>query len=106
MDKHLNIGVNFLEPVELVAAVGRRAKELRLSLGRRQADVAAAAGVPLSTLRRFEASGQTGFEVVARIAVALQAERQFGELFPPRDLRSLDEVLRGSRKRARARRKS
>lgn len=93
----------FIEPRELLSLVAARAKALRLSLGRRQADVAAAAGVPLTTLRRFESTGKVSFETVARIAVALGAEAEFGGLFPERDPRSLDDILRANRKRMRAR---
>lgn len=90
-------------PDEVCQTVGARAKELRLAAGQRQADLAAAAGVTLSTLKRFERSGQVGFETVVRVALALGAERGFAELFPPREARSLDDVLAASRKRQRAR---
>jgi transcriptional regulator with XRE-family HTH domain len=93
-------------PEELRVAVGRRAKELRLAKGLRQTDVAAAAGVPLSTVKRFESSGETGFAAVVRIAIALGAERAFAELFAVPDMRSLDDILRAQRKRIRARKKS
>jgi len=75
-----------------------------LSLGHRQQDVAERAGVPLSTLKRFERTGRAGFETVARIALALGAERAFEALFPPREARSLDEILARQAPRRRARR--
>ncbi len=90
-------------PPELCKLVGERARQLRLADGQRQADLAAAAGVTLSTLKRFEGSGQVGFETVVRIALALGAGRGFADLFPPPDPRSLDDILSASRKRLRAR---
>ncbi len=96
----------FYSPAELRAAVGSRARQLRLAKGLRQTDLAAAAGVPLSTLKRFESSGETGFGAVVRIAIALGAERAFSELFAAPDPRSLDDILRAERKRMRARKKS
>ncbi|MEA2666406.1 MAG: hypothetical protein QOI11_3350 [Candidatus Eremiobacteraeota bacterium] len=91
---------------ELADLVGERAKERRLARGMRQADLAEAAGVTLSTLKRFERSGTVGFEAVARIALALGAERELAALFPPAEARSLDEILVGNRKRVRARKKA
>ncbi|HEY0383084.1 MAG TPA: helix-turn-helix transcriptional regulator [Candidatus Elarobacter sp.] len=93
-------------PGELAVTVGSRARELRLAKGLRQTDVAAAAGVPVSTLKRFESRGDARFGAVVRIALALGAERAFAELFPALDTRSLDDILRGNRKRIRARKKS
>jgi transcriptional regulator with XRE-family HTH domain len=96
----------FYSPTELRVAVGNRARQLRLAKGLRQTDLAAAAGVPLSTLKRFESSGETGFGAVVRIAIALGAERAFSELFAGSDTRSLDDILRAERKRIRARKTS
>ena len=77
-----------------------------MARGLRQSDVASAAGVPLSTLKRFESTGEAGFGAVVRIAIALSAERPFSELFAVPDTRSLDDILRADRKRVRARKKS
>jgi transcriptional regulator with XRE-family HTH domain len=93
-------------PGELAAAVGGRARELRLARGMRQTDLAAAAGVTVSTLKRFESSGSAGFGAVVRVAFALGAERSLDELFAMPDTRSLDDILRMNRKRLRARKKS
>ncbi len=71
----------------------------------RQVDLAEAAGVTLSTLKRFERSGEVGFETIVRIALALGAEREFAALFPPPEARSLDQILAAGRKRLRARKK-
>ena len=90
-------------PNELCRLIGRRVKERRLALGIRQIDLSSKAGVPLSTLRRLEA-GEGSLETVARVAFALQAEREFAALFPALDARSLDDVLAANRTRKRARR--
>ena len=93
-----------LSPVELSEAIGRRAKERRLAMGLRQIDLADQAGIPLSTLKRFENQGDGSLETLTRVAFALRAEREFGALFPPHDARSLDEILAANRPRRRARR--
>jgi transcriptional regulator with XRE-family HTH domain len=95
---------SIFSPAELCEAVGRRAKERRLALGLRQIDLATQAGIPLTTLKRFENHGDGSLETVARVAFALRAEREFAELFPPHDSRSLDEVLAANNRRQRARR--
>jgi transcriptional regulator with XRE-family HTH domain len=91
-------------PAELCRAVGRRAKEARLSREYRQQDLAERAGVPVSTVKRFESTGRVAFEAVVRIAFALGVERDFETLFPPHDARSLDEILAAQRPRRRVRR--
>ncbi len=93
-----------LSPIELREAIGRRAKERRLALGLRQVDLAGQAGIPLTTLKRFENRGEGSLETVVRVAFALRAEREFGELFPPHDARTLDDILAANRRRRRARR--
>jgi len=90
-------------PAELCSGIGRRAKERRLALGLRQIDLAIQAGIPLSTLKRFENAGDASLETVARIAFALRAEREFGDLFKPHDARTLDDILASNRPRRRAR---
>jgi transcriptional regulator with XRE-family HTH domain len=89
-------------PREAAGAIGARARALRLAQNRRQADLATAAGVTLATLRRFEATGRVGFEAVIRVALALGAEREFALLFPAPEARSLDDILDGQHRRARA----
>jgi transcriptional regulator with XRE-family HTH domain len=91
-------------PGELCRGIAERARELRVASGQRQKDLAEQAGIPLSTLKRFERSGEVGFRTVVRIAIALRAQDGFAVLFPPREHRSLDEVLAGNRARQRVRR--
>ena len=99
------MNLSLYSPTEICKLVGSRARQLRLASGQRQTDLAAAAGVTLSTLKRFERSGEVGFETVVRIALALGAERELAALFPPREARSLDEILAANRPRVRARAK-
>jgi transcriptional regulator with XRE-family HTH domain len=84
-------------PQELIRAVGDRAKDRRLALGRTQEATAAGAGVSRATLVRFEQTGEARFDVIVRIAFALDAQDAFAALFPPVDLRTLDDVLTAAR---------
>ncbi|HEX6602329.1 MAG TPA: helix-turn-helix transcriptional regulator, partial [Solirubrobacterales bacterium] len=74
-----NIIAALRSPSEIAVEIGRRARERRLALGLRQADLAAAAGVPLATLKRFETGGRGSVETMARLALALRAERELLE---------------------------
>jgi transcriptional regulator with XRE-family HTH domain len=98
------LNFSLYSPGELCRRIGERARELRLASGQRQADVAEKAGIPLSTLKRFERTGEVGLHTVVRIALALGAEDGFAALFPPRERRSLDEIVAANRVRQRVRR--
>lgn len=95
--------LSLYEPREIGIQIGRRARTVRLAANKRQADLAAAAGVTLSTLRRFESTGRVGFEVVVRIALALGAVREFAALFPTPPVGSIDDIVKARRTRSRAR---
>lgn len=97
------MSVILFSPREISVRVGNRARERRLASGLRQADVAVRAGVTLSTLRRFEAGGNVGFDAVVRIALALGSEQEVADLFSPIETRSLDQILESQKKRYRAR---
>jgi transcriptional regulator with XRE-family HTH domain len=97
--------MNLLSPSELTKDIGTRAHDLRLQRGLRQVDLAQRAGVPLSTLKRFERTGQGSTDLLIRVAVALQAESALGQLFAERAPESLDEILARSRKPMRVRKR-
>jgi transcriptional regulator with XRE-family HTH domain len=86
---------NLLEmsPGTIRKRIGQRAQSARLAVRRSQADVARAAGVSLPTVQRFEAGANVSLDALVRIAVALNAERDLGDLFPLPDLRTIEQVL-------------
>ena len=94
--------------LETLRAVGARARELRLSQGLLQEELAEHAGVGLATVRRFEKAGRASIENVLRIATALSAEGVFDQMFEAPPYASLDEALARpkvtARRRARRRR--
>lgn len=82
-----------------------RCRELRLRQNLTQAEVAARAGIPLSTYRRFEQEGQLTVERFVAVLHALnQVEtlEQFLQPPPISDLRQLSEPV-PKRQRARLR---
>jgi transcriptional regulator with XRE-family HTH domain len=98
-----------LEPFdEMLAAIGERAKQLRLFRNFTQQELAIRARVGSATVQRFEKTGHISMENALRIAFALAADDEFRHLFQPPKYGSLDEALaepkkRAGRKRARKR---
>ncbi|MGC9991736.1 MAG: helix-turn-helix domain-containing protein [Candidatus Cybelea sp.] len=90
-------------PAEITRTLGAQAKARRLALGMRQVDLAAAAGVPITTVRRFEAGHNVGLDVVVNVALALRAEHELLNVFTVPSAGSIDDVLRRTRQRQRAR---
>jgi transcriptional regulator with XRE-family HTH domain len=92
---------------ETLAAIGERAKELRLFRNLTQQELAIRAGVGSATVQRFEKTGHIAMENALRIAFALGVDDGFRRLFELPKYGSLDEALeapkRAGRKRARKR---
>jgi transcriptional regulator with XRE-family HTH domain len=91
-----------------LAALGQRARNLRIFRQLRQGDLASRAGVALGTVARFERTGRASVENVLRIASVLGAAGGFERLFELPKYRTLDEALAhpagAGRLRVRARR--
>lgn len=96
------ISIILASPSDIVGAMAQRAKALRLSQNLSQEGLASRAGVSLGTLKLFERSGKASLETVLRIAFALGAEQEFGELFPPQPISRIEDVIEvAPRKRGR-----
>jgi transcriptional regulator with XRE-family HTH domain len=93
-------------PASLRKRIGRRARAARLAAGRTQAEVAAAGAISLPTLQRFEAGANVSLDVLARVAIVLNAERELSELFILPDARTIDEMLNRRALPQRGRRRS
>ncbi|MCB9689736.1 MAG: helix-turn-helix transcriptional regulator [Alphaproteobacteria bacterium] len=82
---------------QLVGAVAQRARRLRLDRNLTQQELAERAGMSLSSLRRFERTGEIAFLSLVRVAMALDASDGLGALFPEQ-VRSLDDLLEPPRR--------
>lgn len=82
--------------------IRRSARGLRLAHNMTQQALAEKSGVPLSTLKRFEQSGEISLAALLAIAGALGAMDAFENLFPKPAAASLEELgtARVDRKRA------
>jgi transcriptional regulator with XRE-family HTH domain len=72
--------------------IGRRAQRVRLDRNMTQAEVAAAAGVSVSTVERFEGGKQTQLANVLRILRALRMFDGFDRLLPESSIRPMEHL--------------
>lgn len=96
-------GSSIASPPAIVRALAERARARRLERNLTQAALAAAAGVSLPTLRRFERTGAIALEGAVRIALVLDATEPLERWFDPPPARSIDEAIARTRTRQRAR---
>lgn len=91
-------------PASIASGLAARARRRRLDENLTQPGLAARAGVTVASLRRFERTGAVSLENLIRIALALGAASELGQLFPPRETRSLDELIAAPKLRRRGKR--
>jgi transcriptional regulator with XRE-family HTH domain len=89
--------LELLTAPQLAQAIAARARRRRLDRNLTQQDLAERAGMSLSSLRRFERTGEIAFLSLVRIAVALDAVEGLTALFPE-EVRSLEDVLEPPRR--------
>ena len=100
----MELSLNLSSPKSVSEGLARRVKRRRLEANLTQEGLARRAQVSLGTLKLFERSGKASIEFLIMVAFALNAEKEFEQLFPPLAVRSIDDVvakparLRGRRK--------
>ena len=90
-----------LLPHEMRKIVGQRAQETRLRMNMTQQELATRSGVSLSTVKRFEQTGNIAFGSLLEIAFVLNEMGNFGNLFKAPEITSLFEKEPKLRQRAR-----
>ncbi len=83
---------------QLARLVAERARASRLRRSWTQQELADRSGMSLSSLRRFERTGQIAFGSLVRVAIALDATGGIAALFPD-EPGSLDELLSPPRRK-------
>lgn len=84
----------FESPGEVARMLAGRVKTLRLDREWTQEELAARAGVTLSTYKRFERTGRISLDRLLKLAVVLDAREGFEQLFVRPQARSLAELER------------
>lgn len=82
---------------QLAQGIAERARRYRLDRNLTQQELADRAGMSLSSLRRFERTGEIALLSLVRIAMALDATEGLMALFPEQ-LRSIEDVLQAPRR--------
>ena len=83
----------FETPLEIARAVAQRAKQRRTALRLTQSELAQKAGLSISTLRRFEQTGQISLEGLLQIAFAMDCMEDFKALFAAQSWATMDDML-------------
>ncbi len=86
------MSLELMSAPELARHVAGRARAERLRRGWTQQALAERAGMSLSSLRRFERTGEIAFMSLVRVAFALDGTEGIAALFPGRP-ESLDDIL-------------
>lgn len=81
-------------PKDKQKQVAARLRARRLTLNMRQCTLSEQSGVPLSTVRRFERTGEISFVSLAKIALVLGLLDDFDKLFQPPPIKSIAELDR------------
>lgn len=80
-------------PAEVIGELSERMKRRRIDAGLTQKELAARAGVSYGSLRLFEETGKISLEALVKIAFVLEAEAEFGHLFPPSPPKTINDVV-------------
>jgi transcriptional regulator with XRE-family HTH domain len=104
----MDINDNILSLIEkspdaIMKGLSSRARARRLEMNLTQQALAARAGIPLGTYRRFEATGETSVRNLIMLALTLDMSDGFSGFFAERRYTSIEDVL--ERKKANARKR-
>ena len=85
----------------MAAEVAKRAKAMRLAQNMSQRSMAERSGVSEASLKRFERTGEVAFASLLKVSAVLGCMNDFGALFAPREVVSIDEIAKKRRVRGR-----
>jgi transcriptional regulator with XRE-family HTH domain len=84
---------------QLIEQTARVMKKRRVSLGFKQSEAAARAGVSLGTLRKFEQTGQISLERFFKLCRLYRMDGQITAALEQRDFWALEEIKRAETKK-------
>jgi len=85
----------------MAAKVAENARSMRLAQNFSQRSLAARSGVSEASLKRFESKGEISFSSLLRISAVLGCMNDFSALFSPREIVTIDELIKKTRVRGR-----
>ena len=85
-------------PYEMAANTAKRFRKVRISKKITIKDLSESSGVPYSTIRRFESTGEISFLSLVKMASALGEDQEITGLFAEPVPQSIEEVIRGNRR--------
>lgn len=95
----INLDEFGMMPIEIQKEIARKEKERRREKGITQEEMARRADLSLSSLRRFEQTGEISFAALIRIGSVLDDEKAFLGLFAPQEFRTMKELLDANRRK-------
>lgn len=95
----INLDEFGMMPIEIQKEIARKEKERRREKGFTQEEMARRADLSLSSLRRFEQTGEISFAALIRIGSVLDDEKAFLGLFAPQEFRTMKELLDAKRRK-------
>lgn len=90
------MNMNFLSlktPYDVSMELAERAKEKRKYMKLTQMQLAEKSGVSLSSLKRFERTGEISLSSLLRIAMVLDSLKDFEQVFEKPEYTSIEEIL-------------
>ena len=95
----INLDEFGMMPIEIQKEIARKETERRREKGITQEEMARRADLSLSSLRRFEQTGEISFAALIRIGSVLDDEKAFLGLFAPQEFRTMKELLDAKRRK-------
>ena len=86
-------------PYEMAVDVAKRFRKMRIAKKITIKELSERSGVPYSTIRRFESSGQISFLPLVKMASVLDEDEQITSLFAETRPRTIEDVIHENRVR-------
>jgi len=94
----LSMNNNFLNqktPNEIAKSLAEKIKQHRKKLKISQENLAQKSGVSLGSIKRFETKYEISLQSFVKIAIALDLDKDFDNLFTAKTYTSIDEIING-----------
>ena len=83
-------------PNEMALEVAERFRKVRKTKGITIKELSERSGVPYSTIRRFESTGELSFVALVKLSSAMNEDNQIEALFADYKPSTIEEVIRGN----------